>query len=171
MDFKIKRHSVFQKTYLRCLECIISFYCVSLCFPCHYKSFSGIYLTKETSINIWDPKLPEVGQLTDHHVRQLLHKLNLLWGFEAPVCNKDTVCYTNPLTCSAIRCAGRWSQLNWQLPKIYLTSRHNRCVCFYSQESCVEKHISDVVSLLNTVNPRSAVHGMKCDTDKQTNAQ
>lgn len=46
--------------------------------------FLGIYLTKKTSINIRDPKLPEVGQLTNHHIWQLLHKLHLLWGFKVP---------------------------------------------------------------------------------------
>lgn len=37
-----------------------------------------IYLAKQASVDIWDPKFPEVRQLADHHVWELLHKPHLL---------------------------------------------------------------------------------------------
>lgn len=58
----------------------------------------GIYLTKKTSINIRYPKFPEVGQLTNHHIRKLLHKLHSLWCFIVPCCNtqaQETLQSTN----------------------------------------------------------------------------
>ena len=68
-----------------------------MCLLALYNLITGIYLTKKTSVNIRNPKLPEVGQLTDHHIRQLLHKLHLLGGFKTPGCNTDRhkLYYTN----------------------------------------------------------------------------
>lgn len=80
------------KTFYKCLKIWVTWlfeYIVKYSAFDWYGS-SGIYLTKETSINIRDPKLPEVGQLTNHHIWQLLHKLHLLWGFKVPSWNKDT---------------------------------------------------------------------------------
>lgn len=49
----------------------------------------NIHLTEQTSVHIRDPQLPEVGQLTNHNVRQLLDELHLLRGFKAPGCNTE----------------------------------------------------------------------------------
>lgn len=92
-----------------CMQYFLHFF--SAFVSCHCKRFSGIYLAKKTSINIRDPKLPEVGQLADHHIWQLLHKLHLLRGFKAPGWNKDThiLYYTNPPKHITYLCrAGRW---------------------------------------------------------------
>lgn len=52
---------------------------------------SCIHLTEQTSIHVRDPQLPEVGQLTNHHVRQLLYELHLLRGFKPPGCNREAM--------------------------------------------------------------------------------
>lgn len=52
---------------------------------------SRIHLTEQTSVHVGDPQLPKVGQLTNHHVRQLLHELHLLRGFKAPGCNREAM--------------------------------------------------------------------------------
>lgn len=57
--------------------------------PSFLFSLWSVYLTKKTSIDVGDPQLPEVWQLTDHHVWEFLHKLHLLWGFKAPRWRKE----------------------------------------------------------------------------------
>lgn len=141
---------------LKCVVCSIYLY-IFLCICKSCKSFSGIYLTKKTSINIRDPKLPEVGQLTDHHIWQLLHKLHLLRGFKAPRWNKDThtFCITQTHWHTVLIFAvleGDGGLKGWSSKQSasknhrtkYLTSSHSRihffvvCLFFYCTAWCKE---------------------------------